>query len=151
MSSPGGSPRSPGSSPRSPGSSPTSGSSPRPRGGGGPLQDEDFRATIRRVRRNTKYRIVALAFAALLGLLFVWLHWFGLVVGGTLVGFISPRLRDAVVSGVGFGVLVLAVFFLSLGETAPRVIGMTPIVYVTVAGALFLPAFGSLVRGLDKE
>lgn len=141
---------SPGGSPRSPGSSPTSGSSPRPRGGGGPIQD-DFRSTVRRVRRNRKYRIVALGFAAFVGLLFVWFHWFGLVVGGALVGFVSPRLRDAVVSGFGFGVLVLAVFFLSLGDVAPSVIGMTPVVYVTVAGALLLPVFGSLVRGLDKE
>lgn len=151
MSSPGGSPRSPGSSPRSPGSSPSSGSSPRPRGGGGPIQEGEIRSTVRRIRKNTKYRIVALFFAALLGLLFIWFHWFGLVVGGALVGFISPRLRDAVVSGFGFGVLVLAVFFVSLGEDATRVLEMTPVVYVTVAGALLLPTFGSLVRGVDKE
>jgi hypothetical protein len=28
---------------------------------------------------------------------------------------------------------------------------MTPVVYVTVAGALVLPVFGSLVRGIDKD
>jgi len=106
---------------------------------------------VRRIRRNRKYRIAALGFGALLGLLFVWFHWFGLVVGGSIVGFLSPRLRDAVVAGLGFGGLVLAVFFLSLGDAAPRVLGMVPIVYVTVAGGLLLPLFGSLARGLDKE
>lgn len=149
MSSPGGSPRSPGSSPRSPGSSP--GSSPRPRGGGGPIQEGGFRSTVRRVRRNRKYRVAAFVFLALVGLVFVWFHWFGLVVGGALVGFVSPRLRDAVVAGFVFGVFVLAVFFVSLGASAPRVVGMTPVVYVTVAGALVLPVFGSLVRGIDKD
>ena len=138
MSSRGGSPRSPGSR-------------PRPRGGGGPIRSEDFRATLRRVRNRTKYRVLTLVFLALAGLFFVWLHWFGLVVGGALVGFVSPRLRDAVLTGFGFGVVVLVVFYVSLGASAPRVVGMTPIVYVTAAGALVLPVFGSLVRGLDRD
>ncbi|MDZ7687359.1 MAG: hypothetical protein U5J64_01325 [Halobacteriales archaeon] len=149
MSSPGGSPRSPGSSPRSPGSS-SSGSRPRPRGGS-PLQSEDYRATLRRVRNKTSYHVFALSFTAFVGLFLVWFHWFGLVVAGALVGYISPSLRKAVVAGFGFGALVLAVFFLSLGSAAPRVIGMTPAVYLTVVSALLLPVFGSLVRGLEKE
>jgi len=147
MSSSGGSPRSPssGSSPR--GGSP--GSSPRDRGG--PLQNEDFRATLRRVRNKTTYHVFALGFLAFLGLFLVWFHWFGLVVAGALVGYVSPSLREAVVAGLGFGFLVLAVFFLSLGGDAPLVLGMTPPVYLTAASALLLPLFGSLVRGLEKE
>lgn len=81
----------------------------------------------------------------------VWLHWFGLVAGGALVGFLSPTFRRALVAGFGFGVLVLAVFFLSLGGAAGPAFEATPVIYVTVAGALVLPLFGSLARGLDGD
>lgn len=81
----------------------------------------------------------------------MWFHWFGLVVGGALVGFLSPSLPRALVAGFGFGVLVLAVFFFSLGDAAGLAFEATPVIYVTVAGALVLPLFGSLARGLDGD
>ncbi len=146
MSSRGGSPRSPGSSPRSPGS----GSSPRPRDTN-PIQSDDFRSSVRRVRENPQYRVAALAFVAFVGLFLVWLHWLGLIVAGALVGFVSPSLRSAVVAGFGFGVLVVVLFFLSVGVPASRLLDMTPVIYISVASALLLPLFGSLVRGLEKE
>lgn len=74
-----------------------------------------------------------------------------MVAGGALVGFLSPTFRRALVAGFGFGVLVLAVFAFSLGSNVGPAIEATPVIYVTVAGALILPLFGSLARGLDKD
>ncbi len=144
----GGSPRSPGST--SPGGSGSS-SSPRPRGGGGPIRSEGLRSTVRSIRNKSRYQVAGLTVAAFFGLFLVWLHWFGLVAGGALVGFLSPTFRRALVAGFGFGVLVLAVFFLSLGGAAGLALEATPVIYVTVAGALVLPLFGSLARGLDGD
>ncbi len=99
---------------------------------------------------RTEPRVHGIAVFAVVGvgLALAWLHWFGLVVGGALVGLVSPSVWRGVAGALGFGVLVLAAFAIGLGDAAWRVLEMSPIVYVTVASALGLPAFGALVRGM---
>ena len=101
------------------------------------------------IRSDPTQRRVALVIAIVLGLLATSIHWFGLVLGGALVGLVSARLRWAVLSALGFGILVLAVFVLvSPGLTVTKLLSLQPPVFVTVVAALVLPLFGSLVRGL---
>lgn len=115
------------------------------------LDDGALRGTLGRIRHQRTARIVALVATSLVGLLLVWVHWIGLIIAGALVGVVSPGLRAALGSAVGFGLLVLGVFFLSRGAIAPRVVSMDPIIYVTVAGALVLPVLGALVRGTESS
>lgn len=141
-----------GGSPRSPSSgSPSPGSRPGPRGSSGPLQSEGLRSTLRSIRNKPRYHVAALVVVAPVGLFLAWLHWFGLVAAGALVGLLSPSLPRAVAAGLGFGVLALLVFAATLGGAAQLAFGATPVIYVTVAGALVLPVFGSLARGLDRD
>ena len=106
-------------------------------------------AILERVRTDLGPHAAAVAVAVALGLLLSWLHWLGLVVGGALVGFVSPSLKRAVVGAIGFGAIVLAVFALSIGGSTRTVLEMTPVVYLVVAAAFGLPVLGSLVRGVD--
>lgn len=106
------------------------------------------RERLERAREDPRDHRIALAAAVVVGLVLAWLHWFGLVLGGALVGLVSSTLERAVLAGLGFGVVVLIAFVASLGTSAPSALLMTPATYVTVGAALALPAFGSLVRGL---
>ncbi|PSP81488.1 hypothetical protein BRC81_00570 [Halobacteriales archaeon QS_1_68_20] len=101
------------------------------------------------VRADPGRRRIALAAAAVLGLLAASVHWVGLAVGGALVGLVSARLRWAVVGAGGFGVFVLTAFVLTApAMSAGELLALTPAAYVTVGSALVLPALGSLVRGV---
>ena len=106
------------------------------------------RTALERVRTESSAHAVALVVAVVVGLATAWFHWLGLVLGGALVGVVSESLPRAVLSGVGFGVLVLVVFAASLGPVAGAVLEMAPVSYLVVAAALGLPVLGSLVRGL---
>ncbi|WP_238709413.1 hypothetical protein [Natronorubrum halophilum] len=103
---------------------------------------------LERLRTEPRAHAVAVGIAIAIGLLLSWLHWFGLVLGGGLIGLVSATLPRAALGAVGFGVLVLVVFALSLGGSLRPVLEMTPVVYLTVASAIGLPLFGSLLRGL---
>ncbi len=109
---------------------------------------ERSRAVLERARTEPRTHAVAVVVAVVLGLLASWLHWFGLVLGGAFVAFVSPSLRRGVVGAVGFGLLVLVVFALALGGSAWTVLETTPVVYLVVASAFGLPVLGSLVRGI---
>ncbi|WP_440769215.1 hypothetical protein [Natronorubrum sp. DTA28] len=108
---------------------------------------ERSRTVLERARTEPRSHAVAVAGAVVIGLLVSWLHWFGLVLGGAFVAFVSPSLRRGVVGAVGFGFLVLVVFALALGGSAWTVLETTPVVYLVVASAFGLPLLGSLVRG----
>lgn len=108
----------------------------------------DGRTALERARTRTRDHRIALGAALIGGLALAWLHWFGLVLGGALVGLVAPTLRRALVAGLGFGVLVLAAFAITLGGAVGDVMGMTPVVYLAVGTALALPVLGSLARGL---
>lgn len=72
----------------------------------------DGQRVLERVRTGPRAHGVAVLAVVGIGLALAWLHWFGLVLGGALVGLVSPSVRRG------------------------------------VAGALGLPAFGALIRGL---
>ena len=103
---------------------------------------------LERVRTEPRLYAAGLAVMIVIGLAVSTLHWLGLVVGGALVGIVSATLPRAVGAGLLFGVVVLAVFALSLGGSATAVPAMAPIVYVTVGAAIGLPVLGSLLRGV---
>lgn len=106
------------------------------------------REGLERVRRERCPHAVALGIAVSIGLVAASIHWFGLVLGGALLGLASPTLARSVGYAITFGALVLGVFVLTIDSSVWLVLEMTPIVYVTVASAFGLPAFGSLLRGL---
>lgn len=112
---------------------------------------ERFHDALYTIRTRPSHHFVAMLVTAFVGLFLVWLHWFGLVLAGALVGIVSPSLRNGVFSALGFGILVIALFLLSHGTVVPRVLGMEPIIYITLLSALVLPMLGSLVRGLESE
>ncbi|ELZ09538.1 hypothetical protein [Natrialba aegyptia] len=100
------------------------------------------------VRADPRQRAVALVLTTVIGLALAWLHWFGLVLAGALVGLASANLWRALAAAVGFGLIALGVFAVSLGGATATVIEMRPVVYLTVGSAIGLPVLGSLVRGL---
>lgn len=108
---------------------------------------ERGRDLLVRARTHPRDRWLALAGVALLGLALAWLHWTGLVVAGALLGLVSRTVWRGMLASTGFGVLVLVIFAATLGGAVGDVLAMTPAVYLTVAAALGLPVFGSLVRG----
>jgi len=110
---------------------------------------DSLRTRLAAVRDDPTRRWVALALAAVVGLAAAWVHWFGLVLGGALVGLVSSRLRWAVVAGLGFGALVLVTFVVASPALSPgELLALRPPVYVTVGAGLGLPLLGSLVRGV---
>ncbi|MDJ1430474.1 hypothetical protein [Halostagnicola sp. A-GB9-2] len=103
---------------------------------------------LERVRNEPRIHVLALGVAAIIGLAVASVHWFGLVLGGILLGFVSPTLPRAFGYAIAFGAVVSIAFVLTLGSSAWLLLEMTPIVYITAGSAFGLPAFGSLVRGL---
>lgn len=101
-----------------------------------------------RVRTEPRTHAVSLALAAGLGGVLASIHWLGLVAAGVAVAVVAPTVRRGVAYAVGVGMLALVAFAVSIGPSAALVPGMRPVVYVTVAGALGLPLFGSLARGI---
>jgi hypothetical protein len=103
-----------------------------------------------RVREESKPHWVALVVAIVAGLALSTVHWLGLVVGGALVGLVAASLRRALLSGLGFGLLVVVVWVLVLvlSGALGKVTAMGEIAGLGVAVALVAPVFGSLVRGI---
>lgn len=106
-------------------------------------------ARLSALRADDRQRRVALAVAVVLGLAAATVHWVGLFVAGALVGLTRRSLPRAVLSGIGFGVVVLALFFLTTPLVGPgTVLVLAPLSYVTVVVGLLAPAWGALVRGV---
>lgn len=101
------------------------------------------------IRGDPSKRSVLLVVAAVLGLGFAWIHWSGLFVAGALVGLVSKTVPRAT-----FAALVVAVLVLVLHVGVSPVMGsgeflaLSPPSYVAIAGAFFMPLWGSLVRGV---
>ncbi|AGB37283.1 hypothetical protein [Natronococcus occultus] len=110
--------------------------------------DPGIDAVLERVRTEPRAHWLAVLVVVPIGLILAWLHWLGLIVAGALVGFISPTVWHGLVGALGFGVVVLAVFAIGLGDSVRGVLEMAPAVYVTVVSALGLPALGALFRGI---
>lgn len=103
---------------------------------------------LERIRTDPRLRGGALVLAVVVGIALTWYHWLGLLIGGALVGLVSKTLPRAVGAAAGFGVLVLLVFALTLGDSVWAVLEMVPISYLVVAVAVGIPMLGSLVRGV---
>lgn len=116
--------------------------------GGSPSAIDRTGIALERVRTDRRPHVAAVVVAVGLGLVLSWLHWMGLVLGGALVALVASTPWRGVAGAVGFGVLVLVVFAVSLGSSTGAVLEMTPIVYVTVASGIGLPLLGSLLRGI---
>jgi hypothetical protein len=105
------------------------------------------------LQRAPRRRGLATAGALVLGVVLGTVHWAGLLVGGALVGLCQPTLGRALVAGLGFGVVVLAVATLrfALAGTLGAVLGTWPLVGVGVAVALVAGPVGALARGLFAD
>ena len=100
-------------------------------------------------RRRPNRRRSLLVAAALAGLALAWIHWLGLFAAGALVGLASRTLRRALLAGLAFGVVVLAVHVLASPVMgAGEFLSLTPLTYVTVGLALVGPLWGSLARAV---
>lgn len=101
------------------------------------------------LREQRRHRVVALVVAALVGVGFAWLHWFGLFVAGALVGLASRTLLRAVIAAVAVGAIVLLVQILAgPGMGVADFLAVSPPSYVAIAAAVGAPVWGSLVRGV---
>lgn len=108
----------------------------------------DPSARLDRVRTDPRTHAVGLGVTLTVGLLLTSIHWLGLIVAGVLVALVAPTFRRGVAYAALAGVLALTVFAVLLGLTVMTVLGIQPIIYVTVASAVGLPMFGSLAHGV---
>lgn len=100
-------------------------------------------------RRRPNRRRSLLVAAALVGLGLAWIHWLGLFVAGALVGLASRSTPRALLAGVAFGLLVLAVHVLASPVMGVGTfVGLQPLSYVTVGLAVVAPVWGSLARAV---
>ena len=109
---------------------------------------EDLTSRLEQIRTQPRLNAMALVAAVILGLVAAWLHWYGLILGGMLVGVVSRTIALALAGAIGFGVVVLAVFALTLGGDLGAVAAMAPAIYLTVGSAFALPLLGALIRGV---
>jgi len=118
--------------------------------GGQPMSPTVIGEALARVRETPRYRWLGLVGGCLLGLLLASVHWLGLVVGGALVGLVATTLRRALLSGLGFSVLVLVVWggALAWHGTLGGVLATGRLAALGVAMAVAGPLLGSLVRGV---
>jgi hypothetical protein len=113
---------------------------------GGALARVD--AWLTEMRATPRRRRLALAFAVGAGLALTAVHWIGLFVAGALVGLTRQSLLRAMAAGLGFGVFVLALFFLLSPAVSPGpFLSLAPLSYLTVGLAIAGPVWGSLLRG----
>jgi hypothetical protein len=111
---------------------------------------EPLTERLRLIREESPYHWAALVVAIVLGLGLSTVHWVGLVAGGALVGLVAASLRRALLAGLGFGLLALAVWvvLLVLAGSLGEVLATGQLAAISVAIALVGPVFGSLARGV---
>jgi hypothetical protein len=108
-------------------------------------------ARMHTLRETPTQRRLALGVAVVIGLPATIWHWFGLVLGGALVGLTRQSLRRALAAGFGFGCLVLTLFLatlqLSAGITPTELGALAPLSTLSVGFTLLAPTWGALLRG----
>lgn len=104
----------------------------------------------RRVRETPRLRRLATLFGALLGLGLATLHWLGFIAGGVLVSLPASSARWALLRGVVFGILAVAVFLggAALTGTSSRVLATGLPAALAISTPLLLGLLGSLARAL---
>lgn len=88
--------------------------------------------------------------AAVIGLITVWFHWIGFVLGGALVALVQPSIRRGLLAGLGFGVLswiAFAVWLATMGDLT-LYLGMGQVVAVSAVIPPVGGLLGSLARGV---
>ena len=107
-------------------------------------------AGLRRVREESRPHWVGLTLAVVVGLVLSTVHWLGLVLGGVLVGLVAASLPRALLSGLGFGLVVLLVWWLTLALSGGvgKVTATGELAGLGVVMALVAPVLGSLARGV---
>ena len=125
------------------------------RRGGRPSDSEDGAITsaLAEIRGDARARWAALAAGAVVGLLAAWVHWYGFLLGGALVGLASKDAKRALAAGIGFGLLGWVVFVGSVATGSGLVgvvkyAGMGQLLYLSAGIPVGLSALGSLVRGV---
>ncbi|SDJ39986.1 hypothetical protein SAMN05216226_10326 [Halovenus aranensis] len=111
--------------------------------------DEESPSWLAVVRANDRYHWIALVSACILGLVLATIHWVGLVLGGAFVGVLATTLKRALLSGAGFGILVVVVWagLLRFVGSFGDVTAMNEIALLPVGIALGLALLGSTLRG----
>lgn len=109
-----------------------------------------IRAWLTEVRTNRRERWASFAAAAVVGLAVAWVHWYGFLLGGALVGLVSKNAKRGLLAGIGFGLLAWAVFvaLLASNGTLGPYLGMGRLLGLSAAIPVVASALGSLVRGV---
>ncbi|NHN58922.1 hypothetical protein G9466_07530 [Halorussus sp. JP-T4] len=109
-----------------------------------------MRTALAEIRTDTRARWAALAAGAAAGLAAAWVHWYGFLLGGALVGLASRDLKRGLLAGVGFGLLAWAVFagLVASAGGLGAYLGMGRLLYLSVGIPVGLSALGSLARGV---
>jgi hypothetical protein len=105
-------------------------------------------AALDALRARPRTRRVATLAAVVVGLGLATVHWVWLVVGGAMVGLTRGSLPRALLAGLLFGALALAVSLGPFGFDPSAVLALAPAGYVWLGAGLVLPTFGALARGL---
>lgn len=110
---------------------------------------DEVERRLAEVRGDRRRRWLGVAAGAVVGLALGAVHPLGLLVGGAAVGLPQRDLPRALAAGLGFGILALVAFvLLAPSLDVGDVLAFSPVVYVTVGGALGLGLLGSLARGV---
>jgi hypothetical protein len=107
------------------------------------------RTWLTEIRTNRRERWYALVGAAALGLVAAWVHWYGFVLGGALVGLVSKNVKRGLLAGIGFGVLAWVGFVALLASygSLTGYLGMGQVTALSAAIPIVGGLLGSLVRG----
>jgi hypothetical protein len=108
------------------------------------------RTALAEIRGDARARWAALAAGAAIGLLAAWVHWYGFLLGGALVGLASQDLKRGLAAGISFGLLGWAVFVGLVATTGAldAYLGMGRLLYLSIGIPVGLSTLGSLVRGV---
>lgn len=109
-----------------------------------------FSNRFRAFRTAEHWRWAAMVGAIGIGLVVSAIHWTGLFLGGALVGLATATRGRALLSGLGFGVLVWVVFALSLVASGDfgQYLAMGQVFAVSTAIPVVAATFAALVRWL---
>ncbi|MFB6133305.1 MAG: hypothetical protein ABEJ44_07900 [Halanaeroarchaeum sp.] len=88
--------------------------------------------------------------AVVVGLVAVWAHWVGFVLGGALVAHLQPSIRRGVLAALSFGLVSWLSFTAWLATTGDvhLYLGMGQVLGVSTAVALVGSLLGALARGI---
>ncbi|WP_128478195.1 hypothetical protein [Halorussus pelagicus] len=107
-------------------------------------------SALAEIRTDARARWAALLAGVVVGLAAAWVHWYGFLLGGAVVGLASKNVKRGLAAGIAFGVLAWAVFAVLVAANGGLVqyARMGRLLYLSVGIPVGLSALGSLVRGV---